>query len=322
MAEVLVEVKGLKQYFQVKRGRGKKQTLKALDGIDLVIYKGETLGLVGESGCGKSTLGKAILHLYKPTEGEIFFEGKSLSEIKSRKDRKEFCKNVQLIFQDPSSSLNSRKKIDDILEEPYKIHNIGDEESRRKDILDLCELVGMSDQFLDRFPHELSGGQKQRVGIARALALKPKLVVCDEPVSALDVSVRAQVINLLLDLREEMNLTYLFISHDLSVVKYICQEICVMYLGRIVEKATSDELYHDTLHPYTQALISAIPVADPEAQKTRIGLKGEFPSPINPPKGCAFHPRCPKACEKCASVQPEMREVKPGHFVACHLYDE
>lgn len=319
--KALVEIKNLKQHFTVSGGRGKKLKLKALDGVDLVINRGETMGLVGESGCGKSTLGKALLKLYEPTEGEIIIDGQPLTEIKSRKEKKDFCKKVQLIFQDPSSCLNPRKKIKRILAEPYEIHGIGNSKSRISNISELCELVGLSNQFLERFPHEMSGGQKQRIGIARALALHPDLVVCDEPVSALDVSVQAQVINLLLDLREELNLTYLFISHDLSVVKYICQRICVMYLGRIVEIAPSEEIYNDTLHPYTQALISAIPIADPENQEERIILEGEFPSPVNPPSGCTFHPRCPKACDKCKQEKPEMREVKPGHFVLCHLYD-
>lgn len=320
--EILVEVKDLKQYFTVNGSRGQKLTLKALDGVNLIIKKGETMGLVGESGCGKSTLGKAILHLYEPTEGEVIINGRPVCELHGRKEKKEFCKQVQLIFQDPSSCLNPRKRIKDILAEPYKIHKIGDKKSRLSDISELCELVGLSNQFLGRFPHEMSGGQKQRIGIARALALHPELVVCDEPVSALDVSVQAQVINLLLDLREQLNLTYLFISHDLSVVKYICQRICVMYLGRIVEVASSDEIYNNTLHPYTQALISAIPVADPGKQGERIVLGGEFPSPVDPPGGCPFHPRCPKAQEVCTRIRPEMKEVMPEHMVACHLYDE
>lgn len=320
--ENLVEVKDLKKYFTVNGNRGQKLTLKALDGVNLVIKKGETMGLVGESGCGKSTLGKAILHLYEPTSGEIFINGNSISNIRGKKEKKEFCKQVQLIFQDPSSCLNPRKKIKDILAEPYEIHKIGDKKSRLSDISELCELVGLSSQFLGRFPHEMSGGQKQRIGIARALALHPELVVCDEPVSALDVSVQAQVINLLMDLREQLHLTYLFISHDLSVVKYICQKICVMYLGRIVESASSDEIYHHTLHPYTQALISSIPIADTNSHGDRIVLKGEFPSPVDPPTGCPFHPRCPRAMDKCKSCVPEMKEVTKGHMVACHIYDK
>lgn len=321
MEKNLVEVKELKQYFQVNGNRGQKLTLKALDGVSLSIREGETMGLVGESGCGKSTLGKAILQLYTPTAGEILFDGKKIDHHAGKNERKEFSSKVQLIFQDPSSCLNPRKKIREILEEPYVVHHLGDKKSQLTNISELCELVGLSNQFLERYPHEMSGGQKQRIGIARALALRPKLVVCDEPVSALDVSVQAQVINLLLDLREQMNLTYLFISHDLSVVKYICQRICVMYLGRIVEIADAEEIYRNTMHPYTKALISAIPVADPEDHRQRIILKGEFPSPVNPPSGCAFHPRCPQACEVCKKLRPKMKEVSPGHFVSCHLYD-
>ena len=296
--EILLKAEDVKQYFTVKKAKGKKATLKAVDGITIDIYKGETFGLVGESGCGKSTLGKVFLRLYA---------------------LKDFRMKTQMIFQDPSSCLNPRRKIKDILTEPYVIHKMYDKAEREHKAKELCDMVGLSRIYLDRYPHEMSGGQKQRVGIARAIALKPELIVCDEPVSALDVSIQAQVINLLEDLQKKFDLTYIFISHNLSVVKHCCQRIGVMYLGRIVELAPSDRIYDNALHPYTKALISAIPTIDEDGEtKERIMLAGDLPSPIDPPGGCAFHTRCPYATEKCRTERPELKEIEPGNFAACH----
>ena len=319
--EILIEAKGIKQYFDVKVEKGKKAKLKAVDDVSFSIYKGETFGLVGESGCGKSTLGKALLHLYPLTGGEICFENQDISHLKG-KELKDFRCMSQMIFQDPSSCLNPRRTIREIMMEPYIIHNMFTPEERNEKIKKLCQLVGLSEAYLQRYPHEMSGGQKQRVGIARALALSPKFIVCDEVVSALDVSIQAQVINLLQDLQKKLNLTYLFISHNLSVVKHCCQRIGVMYLGRMVELSKSDTIYENALHPYTRALISAIPVADAQIKKDREILTGDIPSPVSPPPGCTFHTRCPHVMEKCKVDSPKMVEVQPGHFVACHLYDK
>ncbi|MEG2038762.1 MAG: ABC transporter ATP-binding protein [Oscillospiraceae bacterium] len=319
MSEVLIEARDIKQYFDVKQSNGKKAVLKAVDGVSFSILKGETFGLVGESGCGKSTLGKAVLRLYPLTGGEIIFEGRDISQLKGEQLKDYRC-NSQMIFQDPSSCLNPRRRIGDILMEPFIIHNLYEKKEREQKIAELCEMVGLSANYLNRYPHEMSGGQKQRVGIARALALNPKMIVCDEAVSALDVSIQAQVINLLDDLQERLDLTYLFISHNLSVVKHCCQRIGVMYLGRIVELAESDSLYANPLHPYTKALISAIPVANPDSTRKREILTGDIPSPISPPTGCTFHTRCPFAKDICKAEMPVRKEVEPGHFVSCHLY--
>ncbi len=315
--KILVSLQDVKQHFTVRKARGKKATLYAVDGVDLEIYEGETLGLVGESGCGKSTLGKTLLGLYPLTDGTVLFEGVDPSLLRG-KERLAFHRRAQMIFQDPASCLNPRRTIFEILEEPYLIHKLGDASLRKEKILELCGLVGLSADHLERYPHELSGGQKQRVGIARALALSPKIIVCDEAVSALDVSIQAQVINLLQDLQEKLGLSYLFISHNLSVVKHCSNRIGVMYLGRMVELAPADTLYHEPLHPYTRALISAVPSLESES-RTRIVLEGDLPSPVSPPEGCAFHTRCPHAFDRCKVERPVLTERSPGHVCACHL---
>ena len=315
---VLVELQDVRQHFLIRKAKGKKATLKAVDGVSFSIYKGETFGLVGESGCGKSTLGKTLLRLYPLTGGQVLFDGEDISTLRG-KALKDFRTKSQMIFQDPASCLNPRRRILDTLMEPYAIHRLYTKEERREKAMELCDRVGLSRAYLTRYPHEMSGGQKQRVGIARALALRPKLVVCDEPVSALDVSIQAQVINLLADLQEQMGLTHLFIS--LSVVKHCCQRIGVMYLGRIVELAPSARIYENAGHPYTQALISAIPKVEAATGEKgeRILLGGDLPSPTNLPDGCAFHTRCPYATDRCRQERPELTEREPGHFVACHL---
>ncbi|MFA1710795.1 ABC transporter ATP-binding protein [Peribacillus frigoritolerans] len=310
----LVEIKNLKKHFPIG-----SQSLKAVDGLDLKIYPGETVGLVGESGCGKSTAGRTITRLYEPTDGEVLFQGKNIFDYKPG-EMSHIRREIQMIFQDPYASLNPRMKVEELIGEPLAIHGISKGKERRKRVEDLLKLVGLSPEHITRFPHEFSGGQRQRIGIARALALNPKFIVCDEPISALDVSIQAQVVNLLKELQKEMGLTYLFIAHDLSMVKYISDRILVMYLGRMMELADSDSLTKDPLHPYTQALLSAVPIPDPTIKRERIVLKGDVPSPINPPSGCVFRTRCPKAMEICSSAVPEWKEQKPGHFVACHLY--
>ena len=316
---VLVQVQNIKMYFQSEGSFSfRKKYIKAVDDVSFDIFKGETFGLVGESGCGKSTLGRTMLGLYRPIEGKVILDGEDIFSLNNKK-MKEMRKKMQLIFQDPSASLNPRKTIADILNEPFHIHKVGTKTEREAKIKDLLDHVGLSTYHLSRYPHEMSGGQKQRVGIARALALNPKLVICDEPVSALDVSIQAQVINLLEDLQNEYNLTYLFISHNLSVVHHICNRVGVMYLGKIVEIGNHDDIYQNTMHPYAKALISAIPHADPEMQQERILLKGDVPSPANPPSGCRFHTRCTQAIESCSQAEPILNEVGPGHFVACHL---
>jgi len=317
---VLVQVQSLKKYFQSGSGFSfaKKNYIKAVDDVSFDIYKGETFGLVGESGCGKSTLGRTIIGLFRPIEGKVIFDRVDVFSLKNR-EMKEMRKKMQFIFQDPSASLNPRKTIAEILNEPFHIHQVGTKKEREERIKKLLNHVGLSSYHLSRYPHEMSGGQKQRVGIARALALNPQLIICDEAVSALDVSIQAQVINLLEDLQKEYDLTYIFISHNLSVVHHICDRVGVMYLGKIVEIGTHDDIYQNTMHPYAKALISAIPHADLDVQQERIILKGDVPSPANPPSGCRFHTRCPQALESCSRTEPSLKEVSSGHFVACHL---
>ncbi|MDI3518249.1 MULTISPECIES: ABC transporter ATP-binding protein [Caldanaerobacter] len=313
----LVEIKNLKKYFNVGRGA----VLKAVDNVNLQIREGETVGLVGESGCGKTTLGRTIVRLYEPTAGEVLFEGKNVHKLAGQQ-LKEFNRKAQMIFQDPYASLNPRMTVRDIIGEGIDIHGLYKNKERTERIYELLSLVGLNKEHANRFPHEFSGGQRQRIGIARALAVEPKFIVCDEPISALDVSIQAQVINLLMELQQKLKLTYLFIAHDLSMVKYVSDRIAVMYLGVIVELATSEDLHKKPLHPYTQALLSAIPIPDPETErkKKRILLEGDVPSPINPPKGCRFVTRCRYAKPICTEQQPELKEVEKNHFVACHLY--
>lgn len=319
--EVLLEVKNLVKHFPITKGiifSRQVGAVKAVDGISFTVRRGETLGLVGESGCGKTTTGRVILRLIEPTSGEVWFDGKNVPAL-SKDELRELRKDMQIIFQDPYASLNPRMTVGDIIGEPLHIHKLAKGKEREKRIQELLDVVGLSSFHARRFPHEFSGGQRQRIGIARALAVRPKLIVCDEPVSALDVSIQAQVINLLQDLQEEFGLTYLFIAHDLSVVKHISDRVAVMYLGKIVELADKDRLYSNPKHPYTQALLSAIPIADPTVKRQRIILKGDVPSPINPPSGCRFHTRCPYAMDICRVKEPEFVDTGDGHFAACHL---
>lgn len=316
MKKPLVQIKNLKKYFDHK---GK--VLRAVDGVSFDIFPQETLGLVGESGCGKTALARALMRLYEPSEGDILFKGKSILKYKG-KEIKALRHDMQYIFQDPYASLNPRMTAGEIVAEPLVIHNILNSEGRRKRVQELLELVGLRPEYMSRFPHEFSGGQRQRIGIARSLALNPRFIVCDEPIAALDVSIQAQIINLLKYLQDEMGLTYLFISHDLAMVKYLSTRVAVMYLGHLMELATSSDLYKNPLHPYTQGLLSAIPIPDPEIEKkrTRVLLSGEVPSPISPPKGCVFCTRCPLVKPICRTERPLLREVSPGHQVSCHLY--
>lgn len=316
MGAPFIEVNNLVKTFQLGRGR----ELKAVNDISFTIRQGETLGLVGESGCGKSTAGRTILRLYEPTSGEAKIGGKNIFALKGS-ELKAMRRQMQMIFQDPYASLNPRMTVSDIIGEALDVHGLVDSrEARKKRVVELLELVGLNADHAARYPHEFSGGQRQRIGIARSLAVEPKFIVADEPISALDVSIQAQVVNLLKELQAKLGLTYLFIAHDLAMVKHISDRVAVMYLGKMVELADSDDLYDDPLHPYTRALMSAIPVPDPEVEATRerIVLSGELPSPVNPPSGCFFRTRCPMATEKCAKAAPEFRELKPGHFVACH----
>lgn len=317
--DVLVRADHIKVYFKGKNRRS--GTVKAVDDISFDILKGETFGVVGESGCGKSTLGRTLIRLLKPTEGHIYLDGTDIADLKGG-ELKRMRKKAQIIFQDPSACLNPRRTVRQILMEPFEIHQMTGEIDVEARIRELLNLVGLDEYHLSRYPHELSGGQKQRIGIARALALEPDLVICDEAVSALDVSVQAQVLNLLQELKEKLGLTYFFISHNLNVVYQVSDRVGVMYLGRIVEIADYDQLYEKRYHPYTEALLSAIPQVESDGGRERIRLEGEVPSPSNPPSGCRFHTRCPKACDRCSLDVPELREVEKGHFVACHLYGE
>lgn len=320
--EVILEVRNLRKSFPIKKTFTGKvtQELIAVDDVSFSLKAGETLGIVGESGCGKTTLGRAILKLHQPTGGRIFFEGQDITDLKSSEMR-EIRKKMQIIFQDPYSSLPPRSTVGGILSEPVSVHKIVPEDQVKEYVLDLMEKCGLRDYYYERYPHEFSGGQRQRICIARALSVKPKLVICDEPVSALDVSIQAQIINLLKQLQRDMNLTYVFISHDLSVVKFISDKIGVMYLGSMVEFGTKEDIFSNPLHPYTQALFSAIPHPDPDVKMKRIILKGDIPSPANPPKGCRFHTRCPRAMDICKEKAPEYKDYGNGHCAACHLLD-
>jgi len=320
--ENLVEVKNLKEYFNINVGMFKSKPLKAVDDVSFAIRRGETLGLVGESGCGKTTVGRTLLHLYKPTAGEVWFKGK---QIQSRADVMEYRRKSAMVFQDPYSSLNPRMTVSDIIAEPLDVHKLySNKKEREEKVLDLMAKVGLNSEHASRYAHEFSGGQRQRIGIARALSIGPEFIVCDEPVSALDVSIQAQVINMFDELQEQMNLTYLFIAHDLLVVRHISDRIAVMYLGKMVELADAKEIYDHPLHPYSKSLMSAVPVPDPQIARAnqRVVLSGDIPSPLNAPSGCPFRTRCPYATEACAETMPELKELSSGHFVACHRAEE
>lgn len=323
MTEPLLKVEGLKKYFPIRKGLLSRVSghVKAVDDVSFYVNKGETLGIVGESGCGKSTTGRMLMRLLEPSEGKVFFDGKELTSI-SNDDMRKARREIQMVFQDPYASLNPRHTIEKILEEPLIVHGIGDSNERKKKVRDFLEIVGLSSYHAKRYPHQFSGGQRQRIGIARALMTNPKLIIADEPVSALDVSIQAQVLNLMQDLQKELNLTYIFIAHDLGVVRHISDRVGVMYLGKMVEVAVSEKLYDKPLHPYTQALLSAVPVPDPNFVRDQILIKGDIPSPSNPPSGCTFHTRCPFKMDVCTKIVPKLVEVEPGHSVACHLYGE
>ena len=321
MTEVLLKVDGLKKYFPLTGGILGKQTgsVKAVDDISFWVNKGETLGLVGESGCGKSTTGRMLMRLIDPTEGQVVFEGKDLVTLSDNEMRKA-RKDMQMVFQDPFASLNPRHTVEKILEEPLIVHGIGTKSERKQMVKEMLEVVGLSSYHAKRYPHQFSGGQRQRIGIARALMTRPKLIIADEPVSALDVSIQSQVLNLLEDLQKEFQLTYIFIAHDLGVVRHISDRVGVMYLGRLVEITEADKLYDNPLHPYTKALLSAVPIPDPDVKREQELLTGDLPSPANPPQGCAFHTRCKECMEICKTDRPVLKEIEPGHFAACHLY--
>ncbi|MVB11477.1 Oligopeptide transport ATP-binding protein OppF [Caprobacter fermentans] len=321
MSDKLLEIQNLKQYFPVKTGTFSKGYVQAVDDVSFFINRGETLGLVGESGCGKTTTGRTILRLYEPTDGKIIYDGVDVTHV----DFKPYRRKMQIVFQDPYASLDARMTVGDIVGEAIDIHNLASSKAERKEkILALLNRVGLNSEHANRYPHEFSGGQRQRIGIARALAVNPEFIVCDEPISALDVSIQAQVINMFEDLQQELGLTYLFIAHDLAVVKHISNRIGVMYLGKLVELTDSKTLYSNPLHPYTKSLLSAIPVPDPKSsrEKQRIVLEGDIPSPLHPPTGCRFRTRCPYAVPECAEAVPEMKEYEPGHFAACHRIQE
>jgi oligopeptide transport system ATP-binding protein len=324
--DTLVDVRNLKMYFPIRRGLLIERVVghvHAVDDITFQVKRGETLGLVGESGCGKSTTGRAVLQIYKPTAGQVIFDGKDITKA-TGKDLRMYRRNMQMIFQDPFASLDPRMTVGGIISEPLEIHNLGKAKEREEKVREMLRFVGLNPYFANRFPHEFSGGQRQRIGVARALALEPEFIVCDEPISALDVSIQAQIINLLEELQQQYNLTYLFIAHDLAVVRHISDRVAVMYVGKIVELADRTELYEYPLHPYTRALLSAVPIPDPvvEKRRSRIILQGDVPSPVNPPSGCRFHPRCPFARADCSQSEPPLNEVRPGHMVACFYWKE
>ncbi|QQE80388.1 ABC transporter ATP-binding protein [Alicyclobacillus sp. SO9] len=323
MAEQLLQVQDLRKYFPIKKGVLQRTVgnVKAVDGISFEVQKGQTLGVVGESGCGKSTMGRSILRLLEPTSGVVSFEGQNVVNM-SKSKMQAMRREMQIVFQDPYASLNPRFSVAQTLMEPMVIHGLHTPKQRMERVRSLLERVGLDAEYASRYPHEFSGGQRQRIGIARALALNPKLIILDEPVAALDVSVQSQVLNLLEDLQDEFNLTYIFVAHDLSVVRHISDRVLVMYLGKMAELADSEDLFSEPLHPYTRALMSAVPVPDPDAKRERIILQGDLPSPANPPSGCPFHTRCPAAMDICTKQVPEWKEVKKNHMVACHLYNE
>ena len=323
MAENILEIKNLKKHFPITGGILKRQinSVKAVDGLNFNVKRGETLGVVGESGCGKSTTGKVLLRLLDATEGEVKFEGEDIHQL-DKKDLRSLRKEMQMIFQDPYASLNPRMTVGEIVGEPLDIHNLAKGKEKEERVRELLDMVGLSPKYAKRYPHEFSGGQRQRIGIARALAVDPQVIVCDEPVSALDVSIQAQVLNLMEDLQEELGLTYIFIAHDLSVVRHISDRVAVMYLGKIVELADKEDLYTAPKHPYTKALLSAIPVPDPQNDREKIILKGDVPSPINPPSGCSFHTRCPFAEDKCEQEEPVFEDKAQDHLAACHFTEK
>ncbi|AJD90055.1 peptide ABC transporter substrate-binding protein [Jeotgalibacillus malaysiensis] len=321
--ETLLRVENLKKHFPIRGGILGKEvgSVKAVEGVSFEVKKGETLGIVGESGCGKSTTGRMLLRLIEPTDGKVYFEGQDVTQL-STGDMRKLRRDMQMVFQDPFASLNPRHTVEKILEEPLKVHGIGTPKERKQKVRELLEIVGLSSYHAKRYPHQFSGGQRQRIGIARALMTQPKLIIADEPVSALDVSIQSQVLNLMQDLQKEFQLTYIVIAHDLGVVRHISDRVGVMYLGRMAELTDSEKLYDKPLHPYTQALLSAVPIPDPLYQKDAVVLEGDIPSPSNPPSGCAFHTRCPFKMDVCSQKVPELREHEPGHYVACHLYTE